>query len=45
MGGQVDVLHSKAQVLRCEYQAEGIEIEVICDETLYRRLSCYEVKS
>ena len=43
MAGQVDVLHSKTQVLRCEYKEEGIEIETICDDVLYGRLSRYEV--
>ena len=45
MAGQVDALHSNAQVLRCDYTAEGIEIEAICDEVLYGRLSRYEVKA
>ena len=44
MGGQVDLLHSKAQVLRCDYLGEGIEMEVICDGAIYGRLSAYEVK-
>ena len=37
-GGAVEQLHSQAQVLRCDYTAEGIEIEVICQEMLYGRL-------
>ena len=44
MGGQVEVLHDKARVLRCDYTAQGIEIEAECDEVLYGRLSQYEVK-
>lgn len=43
MGGQVETLHDKAQVFRCEYTAEGIEIEVECDEVLYGRLKQYEI--
>lgn len=44
MGGQVEALHDKAQVLRVDYTTEGIEIEVNCDEILYGRLAQYEVK-
>lgn len=43
MAGQVDVLHSKAKVFRCDYTAQGIEIEADCDEVLYGRLSQYEL--
>ena len=43
MGGQVEILHDRAQVLRCEYRAEGIEIEADCDETLCGRLKQYEI--
>ena len=43
MAGQVDVLHSKAKVFRCDYTARGIEIEADCDEVLYGRLSQYEL--
>ena len=42
MAGQVDQLHTQAKVLRCDYTAEGIEIEAICDEILYGRLRNYE---
>ena len=42
MAGQVDVLHQQAQVLRCDYTAEGIEIETICNEILYGKLRAYE---
>ena len=45
MAGQVDVLHTSAQVLRCEYTAEGIEVETVCDDVLYGRLCRYEVKA
>lgn len=43
MAGQIDVLHSQAQVLRCEYQDNGIEIEAVCDDTVYGRLKEYEI--
>ena len=43
MGGQVEVLHDKAKVLRCDYTAQGIEIEAELDEVLYGRLSRYEI--
>ena len=42
MAGQVDQLHTQAKVLCCDYTAEGIEIEAICDEILYGRLRNYE---
>ena len=41
--GQVDVLHSQAQVLRCDYKDNGIEVEAVCDDTLYGRLKEYEI--
>jgi GTP-binding protein HflX len=41
MAGQLDILHSQAQVLRCEYGNDGIEVETICDETLFGRLREY----
>ena len=44
MAGQVDQLHSQAKVLRCEYTAEGVEIEAVCDEICYGRLRGYEKK-
>ena len=44
MGGQVEALHDKAEVLRVDYTDAGIEIEVNCDEILYGRLAQYEVK-
>ena len=43
MAGQIDALHTGAQVLRCDYTDRGIEIEVKCDDVLYGRLSRYEV--
>ena len=43
--GQVDQLHSQAKVLRCEYTAEGIEVEAVCDEVLYGRLRGYEKRA
>ncbi|MBR3077305.1 MAG: GTPase HflX [Oscillospiraceae bacterium] len=45
MGGMVETLHEKAQVLRVEYTAEGIEIEAVCDETICGRLAQYEINS
>ena len=41
MAGYVDTLHAQAKVLRCEYEAEGIRIEAIVDETLFGRLRPY----
>lgn len=43
MAGQIDLLHSKAKVLRCEYKDNGIEIETVCDDTIYGRLKEYEI--
>lgn len=42
MAGQLDTLHSRAKVLRCEYRGDGIEVETVCDEILYGRLKQYE---
>ena len=42
MAGQVEQLHSQARVLRCDYTAQGIEIETVCDDILYGRLRAYE---
>ena len=44
MGGQVEHLHEKAQVLFCDYDAEGIRLEVICDGENYGRLRQYIIK-
>lgn len=44
MGGQVDVLHSQAKVLSCEYQPDGIAVEAIMDETLFGRLRQYKAE-
>ena len=44
MGGQVERLHDKAQVLSCEYEAEGIRLEVICDAENYGRLRQYIIE-
>ena len=41
MGGQVEHLHERAQVLSCKYEAEGIRLEVICDAENYGRLRQY----
>jgi len=41
MGGQVEHLHERAQVLSCDYEAEGIRLEVICDAENYGRLRQY----
>ena len=44
MGGQVETLHSNAQVKNVDYTADGIEMEVILDDILYGRLRDYIVK-
>lgn len=44
MGGQVDTLHSNAQVKNVDYTADGIEIEAILDDILYGRLREYVIK-
>ncbi len=36
--GWLDQLHQNAQVLRCDYTGEGIEVEAVCREELYGRL-------
>ncbi|MBQ1264481.1 MAG: GTPase HflX [Oscillospiraceae bacterium] len=41
MGGQVEVLHAQAKVLQCNYEADGIVIEVIADETICGKLRQY----
>ena len=41
MGGQLDVLHSSAQVIATDYTAEGIQVETIIDDILYGRLKQY----
>ena len=41
MAGQIEVLHTQAQVKSCEYEAEGIRVKAICDEVLYGRLKAY----
>ena len=43
MAGQLDVLHREAQVLSCEYKENGIEIETVCDDTVYGRLKEFEI--
>lgn len=40
-GGLVDMLHSQARVLSCEYTPEGIKMETIVDETLFGKLRQY----
>lgn len=44
MGGQVETLHNKAQVIRVEYTSDGIEIETVLDDILYGRLQQYVTK-
>lgn len=44
MGGQVEVLHTQAKVLSCAYEADGIAIEAIVDETLCGKLRQYLVE-
>lgn len=41
--GLLDVLHSQAQVLSCEYTENGICIETVCEDTLYGKLKEYEI--
>ena len=43
-GGQVETLHSGAQVLKVDYTGEGIEIEAVLDDILYGRLREYVIK-
>lgn len=45
MAGYVDTLHAQAKVLRCEYEAEGVRIEAVVDETLFGRLRPYVVEA
>lgn len=40
-GGNLDLLHSQAQVVTTEYRADGIFVEAICDETLFGKLRQY----
>lgn len=44
MGGQVETLHSNAQVKSVNYTADGIEIEAVLDDILYGRLKDYITK-
>ncbi len=37
-GGRIEQLHEKAQVLSCEYTAEGIAVEAIVPEALFGQL-------
>lgn len=41
MGGQIDVLHQKAEVRSVEYRSDGIAVEAVVDETLYGKLKPY----
>lgn len=41
MGGVVETLHTNAKVLRCDYTADGIEVETVCDDILFGRLKAY----
>jgi len=41
MGGQVEKLHETAKVIKCEYEAEGIRLEAVCDEETFGRLRQY----
>ena len=41
MGGMVETLHNNAQVISTDYNADGIEMEVILDDILYGRLRDY----
>ena len=44
MGGMVETLHNKAQVLSTDYTAEGIQVETVVDDILYGRLKQYITK-
>ena len=44
MGGMVDTLHNGAQVLRVDYNTEGILVETIVDPILYGRLKEFITK-
>ena len=41
MGGQVELLHENAQVIRVDYQADGIEIESVVEQEIFGRLREY----
>ena len=43
MGGMVDTLHNDAKVLNVEYTADGIQVQAVCDEVLYGKLSQYVI--
>ena len=41
MGGQIEVLHQKAEVRSVEYRPDGIAVEAVVDEALYGKLKPY----
>ena len=41
MGGMVDTLHSAARVQKCEFEADGIHVDAIVDETFFGKLRPY----
>lgn len=44
-GAVVDMLHSQAKVLSCEYLPEGIAMKVDCDDACYGRIRQYETEA
>lgn len=45
MGGMVDKLHTQARVLSISYEAAGIAVEAVLDETLFGKLRQYIVET
>ena len=45
MGGMVDTLHTQARVLSISYEAAGIAVEAVLDETLFGKLRQYIVET
>ena len=43
--GQADALHRQATVICQNYTEQGVEVEAICDDTLYGRMKNYEKES
>lgn len=44
LGGMVATLHDEAQVLSCEYEADGVTLEAVVDETLFGKLRQYVIE-
>ena len=45
MGGMVDTLHTQARVLSISYEAAGIAVEAVLDETLFGKLRQYIIET